>query len=180
MPFGNVIADMTEPVLTKIVNSAYPNGNPIPADPSKYQPATPFSSLTQLAATTAEIPGAIKGLTAATGSGPKTTSRTAITAADAPPYGKKNTATPEKKPKPLTNVLRESVKAVPKSKTGEGSPSTASDPVATVDKPTKEEPQETAQSEPTQPGRPPTSRNRTPAASQKAAPPEAGSPLPSQ
>ena len=153
VPFGNVIADMTEPVLTKIVNSAYPNGHPIPADPSKYQPATPFSSLTQLAATTAEIPGAIQqGLTAATGSAPKTTSRTAITAADAPPSGKKTTATPEKKPKPLTNVLRESVKAVPQSETGEGSPSTASDPVATVDKPTKDEPQETAQSEPTQPG----------------------------
>ncbi len=44
VPFGNVIADLTEPVLTEIVNSAYPNGNPIPADPSKYQPATPFSS----------------------------------------------------------------------------------------------------------------------------------------
>ena len=51
VPFGNVIADLTEPVLTQIVNSAYPNGNPIPADPSKYQPATPFSSLSQLATT---------------------------------------------------------------------------------------------------------------------------------
>src|SRR6478735_8410129 len=30
VPFGNAIADRTEPVLTKIVNSAYPNGNPIP------------------------------------------------------------------------------------------------------------------------------------------------------
>ena len=40
VPFGNVIADLTEPLLTAIVNSAYPNGNPIPADPSKYQPAT--------------------------------------------------------------------------------------------------------------------------------------------
>src|SRR5262249_39322218 len=48
--FGDVIADLTEPVLTKIVNSAYPDGNPIPADPSKYQPATPFSSVGQLLA----------------------------------------------------------------------------------------------------------------------------------
>ena len=81
VPFGNVIADLTEPLLTQIVNSAYPNGNPIPADPSKYQPATPFSSVTQLAATAAKIPGAIQqGLTAATGSAAKTTSTTAITA----------------------------------------------------------------------------------------------------
>jgi hypothetical protein len=50
VPFGKVIADVAEPVLTAIVNSAYPNGKPIPADPSKYQPATPFSSLTELAA----------------------------------------------------------------------------------------------------------------------------------
>jgi hypothetical protein len=32
VPFGDVIADLTEPRLTEIVNSAYPNGNPIPAD----------------------------------------------------------------------------------------------------------------------------------------------------
>src|SRR5206468_10520301 len=57
VPFGNTIADLTEPVLTAIVDSAYPNGNPIPADPSKYQPATPFSSLPQLVA---KLPGALK------------------------------------------------------------------------------------------------------------------------
>jgi hypothetical protein len=150
VPFGNVIADLTEPLLTEIVNSAYPNGNPIPADPSKYQPATPFSSLTQLAATAAQIPGAIhQGLTPATGSAPTTTSRNAITAADVTPSGKKPMATPEEKPKPLTNVLRESDKAVPQSETGENSPSPASDPVATVEKPTKDDQQ---QSEPSQPG----------------------------
>jgi hypothetical protein len=91
VPFGNVITDLTEPLLTEIVNSAYPNGNPIPADPSKYQPATPFSSLTQLAATAAKIPGAIhQGLTPTTGSAPTTTSRIAITAADATPSDNKN------------------------------------------------------------------------------------------
>jgi hypothetical protein len=148
VPFANVIADLTEPVLTEIVNSAYPNGNPIPADPSKYQPATPFSSLTQLAATAAKIPGAIhQGLTPTTGS-PTTTSRNAITAADATPSDNKKLTTAEK-PKPLTNVVRESNKAVPQSAAGDGTPSPTSDPVATVDKPTKDEQR---QSEPTQSG----------------------------
>jgi hypothetical protein len=72
VPVADRVADLTEPLLTEIVNSAYPNGNPIPADPSKYQPATPFSSVAQLAATAAKIPSAIQqGLTAATGSAPK-------------------------------------------------------------------------------------------------------------
>ncbi len=148
LPLGNVIADLTEPVLTAIVNSAYPNGNPIPADPSKHQTAQPFSSLGRLAATAAKIPSAIQqGLTAATGSAPKTTSKTAITAAEAPPSGKKAPATPEEKPKPLTNVVRESIKAVPESGADEAAPTSTSDPVATVDKPIKDEPQESAQSE---------------------------------
>jgi len=69
-----------------------------------------------------------QGLSAATGSAPKTTSKTAIT--------------PAEKPKPLTNVVRGSGKAVPES---------AADPVATVDKPTKDG-QETIASEPAQPG----------------------------
>lgn len=141
VPFGNVIADLSEPVLTEIVNSAYPNGKPIPADPSKYQPATPLSSLTQLAATAAKIPAAIQqGLAAATGSQPKTTATTAITAADATPSDKKTAATPGDKPKPRTNVVRDSDKAVPQSGAGEGTSSPTSDPVATVDKPAKDEP----------------------------------------
>ncbi len=148
VPFGNVIADLTEPVLTQIVNSAYPNGNPVPADPSKYQPATPFSSLTQLAATAAQIPGAIhQGRTAATGSAPKTTTKTSITAAEATPSGKKAPATSEEKPKPLTNVVRESAKAVPQSGVSEDATSPASDPVATVDKPTKGDQRDSTQSE---------------------------------
>jgi PE-PPE domain len=121
--FGNVIADLAEPVLTQIVNSAYPNGNPIPADPSKYQPATPFSSLTQLTTTV-------------TGSAPKTTSKIAVTA-DATPTDEKITATTEETPKPLTNVVRDSLKAEPQSAPGPGTPS-SSDPVATVDKPQEE------------------------------------------
>ncbi len=147
VPFGDVIADLTEPVLTEIVNSAYPNGNPIPADPSKYQPATPFSSAAQLVAPAATIPGAIQqGLTAAAGSASKATSTPAITADPQPTVKKKLTTAEE--PRPLTNVVRESGKAVPQSAPGEGTPST-SDPVATVDKPTKDEQQK---SEPTQSG----------------------------
>jgi hypothetical protein len=138
VPFGNVIADLTEPVLTQIVNSAYPNGNPIPADPSKYQPATPFSSLAQLAATATNT-------AATTGTAPKTTS--AITAANATP-DENAPATPEETRKPLTNVVRESEKAEPQPETDEGTSSSTSDPVATVDKPKKDENQKTADDEP--------------------------------
>ncbi len=99
VPFGNVIADLTEPVLTKIVDSAYPHGNPIPADPSKYQPATPLSSLTELATT----------------AGPAASKATAPAAKAT--LGKK-TATADDA-KPLTNVVRDSVKAVPKSTSSE-------------------------------------------------------------
>jgi hypothetical protein len=146
LPLGNVIADLTEPVLTELVNSAYPHGNPIPSDPSKYQTAQPFSSLVRLAATAVKLPGAIQqGLTAAGGSASKTTSKTAITAAEETPSGKKTTATPEEKPKPLTNVVRESEKAVPGSGAGKDAPSPTSDPVATVDMPTEDKPQGPAQ-----------------------------------
>jgi hypothetical protein len=148
VPMGNVIADLTEPLLTELVNSAYPNGNPIAANPSKYQTAQPFSSLVRLAATALKLPGAIQqGLTAASGSAQKATSKTAFAAAEATPSGKKAPATPEEKPKPLINVVRDSTKAVPQSGTGENALSSASDPVATVDKSTKDEPQESAQSE---------------------------------
>jgi hypothetical protein len=142
VPFGNVIADLTEPALTTIVNSAYPNGNPIPTDPSKYQPATPLSSLTQLATTATT--------TATTGSAPKATSTTAITTADTTSSDEKATVTLEKKPKPLTNVVRGSKKAVPQSGTVKGTVTASTpDPVVTVDKPAKDEPQETAQDEQT-------------------------------
>ncbi len=115
VPFGNVIADLTEPVLTKIVDSAYPHGNPIPADPSKYQPATPLSSLTELATT----------------AGPAASKATAPAAKATP--GKK-TATADDA-KPLTNVVRDSDKAVPKS-TSSDTPAGA-DSVTAVDKSSK-------------------------------------------
>jgi PE-PPE domain len=161
VPFGNVIADLTEPLLTAIVNSAYPNGQPIPADPSKYQPATPFSSLTQLAATATKAPGAIRqGLTSTAGAEVKTTStagpeaKTTSTApSDAKPTVKKRFGTTDR-PRLLTNVVRDSLKAVPQSTVDE--PSSASDPVATVDKP-KDEPADTMQPETTSTETKPTS-----------------------
>jgi hypothetical protein len=135
VPFGDVIAGLTEPVLTQIVNSAYPDRDPISADPSKYQPATPFSSLTHLAG----IPSAIQqGLTAATGSESTATSTTAVTADDPEPIVKKKLTTADE-PKPLTNVVRDNDKAVPQSVAGDDTSSSTSDPVATVDKPTKRE-----------------------------------------
>jgi hypothetical protein len=141
VPFGNVIADLTEPVLTTIVNAAYPNGNPIPADPSKYQPATPLSSLPQLARTATKA--------ATTGSAPKTASTTALTTtADTTSSDEKTTAPLEEKPKPLTNVVRDSEKAVPQSGTTERTATSSTpDPVATVDKAAKDEPQEATQDE---------------------------------
>jgi hypothetical protein len=137
VPFGNAIADRTEPVLTKIVNSAYPNGNPIPADPSKYQPATPFSSLTQLAASAATARSASKA-----------TSTTAVMADDAKTSGTA-AVTPSKKRMPLTNVLRLGGKATPPSRTDAGRPLHTSDPVATIEKSTKDEQHD---AEPTKPG----------------------------
>ncbi len=140
VPFGNVIADLTEPVLTTIVDSAYPNGNPIPADPSRYRPATPLSSLPPLATT------AIGAAT--TGSAPKTTQTSAITSDDTTRSDEKATTTLEEKPKARTNVVRDSEKAVPQSGTGQDTAAMSTpDPVATVDKPAKDERQDTAQDE---------------------------------
>jgi len=141
VPFGNVIADLTEPVLTRIVNAAYPNGNPIPADPSKYQPATPFSSLPQLAST----------VVATASSTADSSPKTSITVAEEPTVKKKSATA--KEPKPLTNVVRESEKAEPGAAAEE--PSSGSDPVATVDKP-KDKPND----EPTDPTKTTTSTGK--------------------
>jgi hypothetical protein len=144
VPFGNTIADLTEPVLTTIVESAYPNGNPIPADPSKYQPATPFSSLPQLVA---KIPGALKqGLASATAS--KAASTTEATEADPKPTVTEKLAKADEH-KLLTNVVRQSVKAVPHFMAGDDTSATTSDPAETVAKPAKDKPHE---DEPTKSG----------------------------
>src|SRR5262249_52911349 len=112
VPFGDIIADLTEPMLTKIVNSAYPNGNPIPADPSKYQPATRSSSLTHLAAKAPDAPRQDRTPTDAEPA-VRTTPTAETMAADTTPSDKKTTTARGHKPKPLTNVVRESEKAVP-------------------------------------------------------------------
>ncbi|MBE1549241.1 hypothetical protein GGC64_003265 [Mycobacterium sp. OAS707] len=129
---GNVIADATEPVLTAIVNSAYPNGNPIPADPSKYQPATPGSSLPQLAST---LPGALQTV-------PSVSTLKTETTTDPKPNDKKKLATVDAA-KPLTNVVRDSEKAEPQGKADDDAPT--SDPVVAVDKPTKDDPKDATQ-----------------------------------
>jgi PE-PPE domain len=108
VPFGNLIADLTEPLLTELVNSAYPENNPIPADPSEHRVATLLPSPDQVITAAQRIPGAIQeGLTDALGGDSATsTVTTEIT----------STATDSDDPpadKPRTNVVRESVKAVP-------------------------------------------------------------------
>lgn len=59
VPFGGVIADLTEPLLELIVDSAYYGGNPIPSDPSRYRPARLMPSLGELVTTVSKVPGAI-------------------------------------------------------------------------------------------------------------------------
>ncbi len=57
VPFGGVIADLTEPLLKLIVDSAYYDGNPIPSDPSRYRPARLMPSLGELVTTVSKVPG---------------------------------------------------------------------------------------------------------------------------
>lgn len=59
VPFGDAIADLTEPLLRLMVDSAYYDGNPIPSDPSRYRPARLMPTLPELVATIAQVPGAI-------------------------------------------------------------------------------------------------------------------------
>ncbi|KRE34704.1 hypothetical protein ASG82_00325 [Mycobacterium sp. Soil538] len=60
VPFGNTIADLTEPMLKLIVDSAYYDGNPIPSDPSRYRPARLMPSIGELITTAAKMPGALR------------------------------------------------------------------------------------------------------------------------
>ena len=59
VPFGGAIADLTEPLLKVMVDSAYYDGNPIPSDPSRYRPARLAPSLGELVSTAAKVPRAI-------------------------------------------------------------------------------------------------------------------------
>ena len=142
VPFGNFIADLTEPLLKTLVDSAYYGGNPIPADPSQYRPARLFPPPNEIVATVAKIPGAIQeGLEAVTSPEPEPeiTTTTTLIADEAPA---------DEESKPLTNVVRDSDKAVPGSLDMEGAESTSTtdpEPVETPENSATEEPSETAQ-----------------------------------
>ncbi|HET6733124.1 PE-PPE domain-containing protein, partial [Mycobacterium sp.] len=137
VPFGDLIADLTEPLLKALVDSAYYNGNPIPADPSQYRPARLLPSANELVATAAKIPGAIQeGITNVTSPEPSTSTTTVVEEAPA-----------DEESKPLTNVVRDSDKAVPGSL--EMGSTTVADPEAleTPENSATEEPSESAQPE---------------------------------
>lgn len=111
VPFGDLIADLAEPLLKVIVDSAYYGGNPIPADPSQYRPARLLPSPTELIATAAKVPGAIQEGLAAVGSpAPATTSEPTDTAELST---SESSAPSDETTKPLTDVVRESDKAEP-------------------------------------------------------------------
>ena len=59
-PLGKVIADVSEPVLKVIVDSAYYDNNPIPSDPSRYRPARLAPSPAEVADTVSKVPGALR------------------------------------------------------------------------------------------------------------------------
>ena len=151
VPFGNFIADLAEPLLKVLVDSAYYGGNPIPADPSQYRPARLFPSPNDIVDTVAKIPGAIQeGLEAVISPEPEsepqleTTTTTTVIADEAPA---------DEETKPLTNVVRDSDKAVPGSLDMESSENTEStattdpEPVETPENSATQEPSETAQPE---------------------------------
>ncbi len=108
-PFGGPIADLTEPLLKTLVDSAYYHGNPIPADPSRYRPARLVPSPREIVSTATKIPGALQeGLAAATSDEQTQTTSTTLREAD-----DESPAPPKKKHGLLRNVIRESHKAVP-------------------------------------------------------------------
>lgn len=150
LPFGDFIADLTEPLLKTLVDSAYYGGNPIPADPSQYRPARLFPPPNEIVDTVAKIPGAIQeGLDAVTSPEPEpeaqlepeTTSTISLIADEAPV---------DEESGPLTNVVRDSEKAVPGSLDMSGAESTATtdpEPVETPENSATQEPSETPQPE---------------------------------
>jgi len=157
VPFGNLIADLTEPLLKTLVDSAYPGGNPIPPDPSKYQPARLFPPPDELVATATKIPGAIRqGLAAVTGDAPSATTTSTTSTADVtatlttkavepdPPTGDEK--------KPLLNVVRNSKKAVPGTVEAGSTSTKDPEPTDTVDNSTATEPCETTSNEDSQSG----------------------------
>jgi PE-PPE domain len=109
VPFGDRFADLTEPVLKLIVDSAYYDSNPIPKDPSAYRPVRLVPSPAQLLATAVKIPGAIaEGLAATTrASKPSTAGVTSLSVQSDTDEISAHTD------KPKTNVVRNSAKTEP-------------------------------------------------------------------
>jgi PE-PPE domain len=137
VPFGDFIADLAEPLLKTLVDAAYYNGNPIPADPSKYRPARLLPPPNEIVAAAAKIPAAIKeGIEDATSPGPSTTTTTTTLVADEAPGDES---------KPLMNVVRDSAKAVPGSLEVNASSTTEPEPLETPENSATEQPSETAQ-----------------------------------
>jgi hypothetical protein len=125
---GDRLADLTEPLLKVLVDSAYYGGNPIPGDPSIYRPARLLPSPGELLATAAKIPGAIaEGIAAATTPKPSTTPNTtsSLSATDGSHDDTDEISTHRAKPK--TNVVRDSAKADP-ADTGESASAKAAAP----------------------------------------------------
>jgi YD repeat-containing protein len=113
LPFGNQIADLTEPLLTLAVDSAYYDGNPIPRDPSEYRPARLMPSPTEIMSTVAKVPGAIaEGLTAAAES--NVAPHTGSTFSTARRSAESSSSVGGQGTKPTRNVVRVSDKAVPR------------------------------------------------------------------
>jgi hypothetical protein len=142
LPFGDFIADLTEPLLKALVDSAYYGGNPIPADPSQYRPARLLPPPNEIVGTAEKIPAAIQeGLTDALSPEPSTTSTTTLIADEAPA---------DDESKPLTNVVRDSAKAEPGSLDMEGTESVSTtdpEPLETPENSATEEPSETAEAD---------------------------------
>lgn len=57
---GDTAADVAEPMLRLIVDSAYYGGNPIPSDPGRYRPARLMPSLGELLDTASKVPEALQ------------------------------------------------------------------------------------------------------------------------
>lgn len=102
LPFGDRIADLTEPLLKLAVDSAYPDANPVPKDPSVYRPVRLLPSPGELLATALKVPGAIReGLEAATSPSAPSTAEDSVETLAKP--GNKS----------HTNLVRNSDKAEP-------------------------------------------------------------------
>lgn len=97
VPFGESIADLTEPLLKLIVDSAYYDGNPIPSDPSRYRPARLMPSLGELASTVSQVPGAIhEGLEALSDNSSEDTLISDVQPAREPRFGARSTSSAER------------------------------------------------------------------------------------